>query len=253
MTAFLDALAFLTRLAPARRCEPAALGRCVPFFAPAGLVLGALCTAAACLAQAFMACLPAFEAAKPFSFALAALLWLGLEIWLSRGMHWDGLADLTDAAGAPAPRFWEILKDSRLGAFGALSLLVAFCGQWTAIAWHVAARDWSGLVIAPAWGRACAVWLAASAFPRDPQSLGGLAKAGANFRTAAVHALIALGSTIVLCGVGLPWPQGLALPVVQYGLIRALAKLAREKGGFSGDFLGAAIVLGQTWFLLATL
>ncbi|MDR3357683.1 MAG: adenosylcobinamide-GDP ribazoletransferase [Desulfovibrio sp.] len=253
MTAFLDALAFLTRLAPARLCEPAALGRCVPFFAPTGLVLGMLCTAAAWLAQVFMGTLPAFEAAKPLSFALASLLWLGLEIWLSRGLHWDGLADLADAAGAPASRFWQVLKDSRLGTFGALSLLVAFCGQWTAVAWHVAVHDWPGLVLAPAWGRVCAVWLAASAFPRDSQSLGGLMKTGACFRTAAVHALIALGAVVALCGFGLSWPQGLALPIVQCGLIRVLARLARERGGFSGDFLGAAIVLGQTWFLLATL
>jgi adenosylcobinamide-GDP ribazoletransferase len=253
MTAFLGALAFLTRLAPARLCEPVAIGRCVSFFAPVGLVLGVLCTTAAWLAQAFMADLPAFEAARPFSFALAALLWLGLEMWLTRGLHWDGLADLADAAGAPGPRFWETLRDSRLGVFGALSLLVAFGGQWAAIAWHVAGREWAGLVLAPAWGRACAVWLAASALPRNPQSLGGLVKAGADCRAAAVLALTALGAVIVLYEFGLPWPQGLALPLVQYGLIRALAKLAREKGGFSGDFLGAAVILGQTWFLLATL
>ncbi|MDR1659091.1 MAG: adenosylcobinamide-GDP ribazoletransferase [Desulfovibrio sp.] len=253
MTAFLSALAFLTRLAPARLCAPAAIGRCVSFFAPVGLVLGALCTAAAWLAQAFMADLSAFEAAKPYNFALAALLWLGLEMWLTRGLHWDGLADLADAAGAPGPLFWEILKDSRLGVFGTLSLLVAFCGQWAATAWHVAGRDWTGLILAPAWGRACAVWLAASALPRNPQSLGGLVKAGASFRTAAVLALISLGMVIVLCAFGLPWLQGLALPMVQYGLVRALAKLAHEKGGFSGDFLGAAVILGQTWFLLATL
>lgn len=253
MTAFLNALAFLTRLTPARLCEPAALGRCVPFFAPAGLVLGVLCTAAAWLAQVFMVSLSAFEAAKPFCFALAALLWLSLEIWLSRGLHWDGLADLADAAGAPAPRFWEVLKDSRLGVFGALSLLLAFCGQWTAVAWHVAARDWSELILAPGWGRVCAVWLAALAFPRDSRSLGGLIKTGASFRAAAAQALMALGTVFVLCGFGLPWPQCLALPVVQCGMTCALAKLAHGKGGFSGDFLGAAIVLGQTWFLLATL
>jgi adenosylcobinamide-GDP ribazoletransferase len=253
MTAFFNALAFLTRLAPACPREPVDLGRCVSFFAPVGLVLGALCTSAAWLAQISMAGLSSSEAAKPFSFALAALLWLGLEIWLTRGLHWDGLADLADAAGAPAPRFWEVLKDSRLGVFGALALLVAFGGQWAAIAWHVADCNWSGLILAPAWGRACAVWLAASDFPRDPQSLGGLVKTGADFRTAAVHALTALGTVIVLWGFGLPWFQGLALLTVQCGLTRALAKLAREKGGFSGDFLGAAVVLGQTWFLLAVL
>ena len=246
MTAFLNALAFLTRLVPARPCEATALAHCVPFFAPVGIILGLLCTAAAFLAQTFMSNL----SAPSLVFALAALLWIGLEIWLTRGLHWDGLADIADAAGAPAPRFWEILKDSHLGVFGALSLLVTFCGQWTAIAWHVSGENWPGLILAPAWGRMCAVWLAASAHPYNPQSLGGLIKAGAGFGTAA---LPALGALLVLALFGLPWLRASVLLAVQYWLIRTLVKLAQKKGGFSGDFLGAAIVTGQSWFLLAIL
>ncbi|MDR2573150.1 MAG: adenosylcobinamide-GDP ribazoletransferase [Desulfovibrio sp.] len=254
MTAFLNALAFLTRLIPARSYDETDFARCVPFFAPTGLVLGMLCTAAAILTRTFMSTLSGFENARPLAFALAALLWLALEIWLTRGLHWDGLADLADAASSPAPRFWEILKDSRLGVFGALSLLLAFCGQWISIAWHVASCNWLLLILAPAWGRACVVWLAAAAHPHNPQSLGGLTKAGASCRIAALHALAALGAIIVLCAYSpLAWAQGLMLLAVQCWLIRVLAKLASEKGGFSGDFLGAAIVLGQSWFLLATL
>jgi adenosylcobinamide-GDP ribazoletransferase len=252
-TAFLDALAFLTRLGPARPFKSENFACCVPFFTPVGIVLGAICTACALLAQKIMDWRPALESSAVLSLTLAALVWLGLEIWLTRGLHWDGLADLADAAGAPAPRFWEILKDSRLGTFGALTLLIIFCGQWMAIARHLAACDWAVLILAPAWGRACAIWLAASSQPRYPQSLGALMKAGVNSKIAAFHALGALLTTLVLGGSSLSWPQTLALPALQCTIIHGLLRLTREKGGFSGDFLGAAIVSGQTCFLLITL
>ena len=171
---FLDALAFLSRLAPPRPCNARSLAACVPWFAPAGLVLGSLYTLAAWLFLTLLSASPAtmlFSGAVWPAAALAAWLWLALELWSARGLHWDGLADLGDAcgSGATGARFWEILRDSRLGAFGALSLLLIFSGQWLALTWHLAAGHWLPLVLAPAWGRACAVWLAASAPPRAPK------------------------------------------------------------------------------------
>ena len=76
--------------------------------------------------------------------ALAAWLWMALEAWSTRGLHWDGLADLGDASGSGAQgeRFWAILRDSRLGAFGALHLLLAFGGMWLTVCWHIKAGQW---------------------------------------------------------------------------------------------------------------
>lgn len=255
---FLDALAFLSRLAPPRNFTAQSLAACVPWFAPAGLTLGCLCTLAAWLALTFLftatGASHAMGAAWPAA-ALAAWLWLALELWSTRGLHWDGLADLTDACGSGASgvRFWEILRDSRLGAFGALSLLLIFSGQWLALAWHLAAGQWLMPVLAPAWGRACAVWLAASVPPHNPDSLGGLACAGADPTVRRVYRLGALLLVCLLAALGLSLWQGLILIVAQYWLTRRLAAQARLQGGLSGDFLGAAIELGQLWFLLATL
>lgn len=255
---FLDALAFLSRLAPPRSFTAQSLVDCVPWFAPAGLALGCLCTLAAWLALTILSTATgashAMGTAWPAA-ALAAWLWLALELWSTRGLHWDGLADLGDAcgSGASGARFREILRDSRLGAFGALSLLLIFSGQWLALAWHLAAGQWLMPVLAPAWGRACAVWLAASAPPHNPDSLGGLACAGAGPTVRRVYRLGALLLVCLLAASGLsPW-QGLVLIVTQYWLTRRLAAQARLHGGLSGDFLGAAIELGQLWFLLATL
>ena len=255
---FLDALAFLSRLAPPRSFTAQSLVDCVPWFAPAGLALGCLCTLAAWLALTILSTATgashAMGTAWPAA-ALAAWLWLALELWSTRGLHWDGLADLGDAcgSGASGARFREILRDSRLGAFGALSLLLIFSGQWLALAWHLAAGQWLMPVLAPAWGRACAVWRAASAPPHNPDSLGGLACAGAGPTVRRVYRLGALLLVCLLAASGLsPW-QGLVLIVTQYWLTRRLAAQARSHGGLSGDFLGAAIELGQLWFLLATL
>ena len=255
---FLDALAFLSRLAPPRSFTAQSLAASVPWFAPAGLALGCLCTLAAWLALTILSTATgashAMGTAWPAA-ALAAWLWLALELWSTRGLHWDGLADLGDAcgSGASGARFREILRDSRLGAFGALSLLLIFSGQWLALAWHLAAGLWLMPVLAPAWGRACAVWLAASAPPHNPDSLGGLACAGAG---PTVHRAYRLGALLLVCllaALGLSLWQGLVLIVAQYWLTRRLAAQARSQGGLSGDFLGAAIELGQLWFLLATL
>lgn len=251
---FLDALAFLSRLAPPRSFTAASLRACVPWFAAVGLVLGALFALLAALALAFFYSLSTGPAAHALGPLAAAWLWLGLELWSTRGLHWDGLADLSDAcgSGAQGARFWEILRDSRLGAFGALSLLLVFSGQWAMLAWHLAAGHWLALALAPAWGRACAVWLAASACPRETASLGGLACAGASPTLSRRYALAAVISILALLALGLNFWQGMALLVGQYWLTRRLARSARAHGGLSGDFLGAAIELGQLWFFLAT-
>lgn len=255
---FLDALAFLSRLVPPRACNAHTLAACVPWFAPAGLVLGCLYTLAAWLLLTLLSVTSGtalFSGAAWLSAALAAWLWLALELWSTRGLHWDGLADLGDAcgSGATGARFREILRDSCLGAFGALSLLLIFSGQWLALAWHLAVGHWLLLVLAPAWGRACAVWLAASAPPHSPTSLGGLACAGINPTVRRLYRLAAFLLLCLLAAQGLSLWQCLLLSGAQYWLTRHLAATARRQGGLSGDFLGAAIELGQLCFLLTTL
>lgn len=251
---FLNALAFLSRLVPPRSFTNASLIACVPWFAAVGLVLGGLFALAAALALTFFYSLSTGPAAQALGALAAAWIWLALALWSTRGLHWDGLADLGDAcgSGAQGSRFWEILRDSRLGAFGALSLLLVFSGQWAALAWHLAGGHWLVLALAPAWGRACAVWLAGSAPAHEAASLGGLACAGASPALSRAYALAAVLSIIVLLTLGLGFWQGLALLAGQYWLTRRLARIARAQGGLSGDFLGAAIEMGQLWFLLAT-
>ncbi len=57
----------------------------------------------------------------------AAALLLAFTAWITGGLHLDGLADTTDGLGGgrtPADAL-RIMKDSRVGAFGVISLSVA--------------------------------------------------------------------------------------------------------------------------------
>lgn len=251
---FHDALAFLTRLVPPRAggtgADFAAATCC---FAPVGLLLGGVLTLAAWLAHRATAYAP-FDGA--LAAALSGWVWLALDIWATRGLHWDGLADLGDAAGSGASGegFRNILRDSRLGAFGALHLLLAFSGQWLAVAGHAAAERWLLLLLAPAWGRAAAVWLAAWTPAREDSALGRLTCEGTGPRLGRAYLALGAGMLALPACLGLcPLRQLLLAGFVQFALTRRLHCMALAQGGLSGDFLGACIQWSQLCFLLCTL
>ena len=177
-------------------------------------------------------------------------------------MHWDGLADLGDAfgSGATGENFWRIMKDSRLGAFGALSLLLLVMGNAILAGLHLsrALSDDSAfslilLAMAPAWGRLTPVFLAARQKPWPESGLGRLfcdnlsswARRGS---TLFGLAILALSWFCGVSGLGL-----LCLIAVESALILGLAKIASSRGGLSGDFFGAAIECSQTLFLFFSL
>jgi len=63
-----------------------------------------------------------------------ALLMVATEIYLTRGLHLDGLADWADSVGGfhQRKKRLAIMKDSALGAFGVLALIVVLLAKWIA-------------------------------------------------------------------------------------------------------------------------
>ena len=59
---------------------------------------------------------------------VAACLSTAWTVWLTGAFHEDGLADLADGLGGSydRERALEIMKDSRIGSFGAIALVLAF-------------------------------------------------------------------------------------------------------------------------------
>ncbi len=230
--ALLTALAFLSRLAPACRLEISALSASVRYFAVAGLCIGAVQVAAPALLLCWRPDLPLF----------AAWLYVAGGFVVTRGLHWDAVADMGDAwgSGAEGEAFWRVLKDSRMGAYGGMSLLLTFSLLACCVFMLCAAGNWLALALAPAWGRLCGTLLAGAAAPRSAAqvSLGGMACAGATRPVCWVSAV--LGGLAVFCW--LPPPAALALCVCSAVLGGALRGLAVRQGGLNGDFLGAGIL-----------
>lgn len=275
MRALLDALAFLSRLPIGSGLDASRLSACLPWFFPAGLILGGLATLfswllvwlplSPCLASvtdlpvsADVACQGSAPgqaicvARMVILPLLTAMVWLCFLAWLTRALHWDGLADLADAAGSGAggERFWQIMHDSRMGSFGGLAMLAVFLLQWLALAWHLAVGAWVLPILATGWGRACAVCLAGMASPHPKSCLGRLACAGAGSGLVGWHLGLgfALATGLAFSCHGL-W-QCLLMYATTLALLMRLAALARKNGGLSGDFIGAGVELGQLCFLL---
>jgi adenosylcobinamide-GDP ribazoletransferase len=98
---------------------------------------------AALLLGAFLWLLPT----TPWTPLLAALLSTAGTLWLTGGFHEDGLADVADGLGGSAPpeRALEIMKDSRMGAYGVMALVMALLTKLALIALLLSAMQ-------PFWG-----------------------------------------------------------------------------------------------------
>lgn len=233
------ALAFLTIFpGPRQACSEADIISSVPFYPLVGAVLGALLAAAA---WAMHMLLPPLVA----GFAL-----VGVCAALTRGLHWDGLADVADAWGARAEgdRFWAIVKDSRMGAFGALAMVLGVGLQGAALGNLCAAARFEPIFLAPCLGRLACLALASAGRPWARPGLGSLALRGATPQALGANLLAA----ILLAGLAMPLTRLLAaLGASSIGL-GLLLRLARRHQGLNGDFLGAAIVWTETMVLVCS-
>ncbi|MDR1545303.1 MAG: adenosylcobinamide-GDP ribazoletransferase, partial [Deltaproteobacteria bacterium] len=168
MKPLLHALAFLT-IAPLRfseRLEPEDFGRLPGYYPLVGLFLG--------LAAAVLAWV-AYLAAAPAGFAATALA--ACQIIFTRGFHLDGLADAADAllSHRSLEKKFEILKDSRQGAFGVTAIVLDLLLKTSLLA--ALAPDGrfltAPLILYPVWGRLTASIVAVRSDSARPES-GGL-------------------------------------------------------------------------------
>ncbi|SNS46649.1 adenosylcobinamide-GDP ribazoletransferase [Tropicimonas sediminicola] len=167
--------------------------------------------------------------------AFAAGMALAVQVVLTGAMHEDGLADSADGlwGGWTRERRLEIMKDSRIGSYGVLALVLAIGLRWSLLA------ALGPLLLAPLLGAAllsrAAMTGVMAALPnaRTDGLSRSIGRPGAG---AAVLAMaLALGLSLALLG-----PQALLLAALAGLASLACAALARAKlGGQTGDILGA--------------
>jgi adenosylcobinamide-GDP ribazoletransferase len=249
LSEFLVCLRFYTRLPlPAQPHEQAP--HAIPDFSrAAGLVpiAGALIGAGGALVLALAASL----GLAPL---LAATLSIAGLVLMTGAMHEDGLADLCDGfGGANVERKLQIMKDSRLGTFGAAALVLSLILRIGALAGLVTAGIGLAagvLVAAGAVSRAAGLLPLVLLRPARPDGagFGATAPSAGALRIAAVLAFLC-ACLPIFAGVGLPRVLGACIlaTLAAYGTA-ALAR--RQLGGQTGDVAGAAQQVSEIAVLL---
>lgn len=178
----------------------------------------------------------------------SAAIALGIGAAITGALHEDGLADIADGFGGGRDRDakLEIMRDSRLGTYGALITIVSFTTKASALSALSGVVAVAGLAACHALARGGLSAMAVSLpFARKD---GLAATAGRpSLATAVTSALLALAIAFI----ALPWfvaivaAGGAALSVVA---VRSLAR--RQIGGQTGDVLGAAEQIAEAVVLL---
>jgi adenosylcobinamide-GDP ribazoletransferase len=239
MRALLVAVAFLTRL-PVRAgdVQEVELARSVGFFPVIGLVLGAVMAGAQVLSGPVLG--------SP----LTAALLVALSALLTGALHLDGLADFFDGLGGgrgDPTRILAIMRDSRIGAHGAVALVIVLAGKLIASADLVQAHAAWAILTAPIAARWMVVMLIAGARYAREQGLGKPFTEHVRALDAAWATLLALLCLSVV-GRDVLYPTLCAILAMT-----AVGAFARHKlGGLTGDIYGAAIELGELAFLVAS-
>lgn len=224
------ALAFLTPFGGAAMPSPAALGW-FPFVgAGMGLALGGIW----------------WTADRLWAAPVAAAVVVAADLALTGMLHFDGLVDSADGLLPPLDRErrLEAMADPASGAFGVGVAVVVLLLRWAALATLVP----SPVLLGALW---CASRLAMAGFARSvPYARpSGLASAFLQPGRARLPvAGILLGATLTAMG-GSDAVLGVAVLALAAAVVVALA--VRRLGGFTGDVLGAAGMVGETAGLLA--
>lgn len=232
-----SALQFLTRLpVPDPGWETGRLRRASRYFALVGAFIGT--------AQGLV-WLGALWVLPP---AVAAGLALGAGLLLTGALHEDGLADTADGlgGGTTRDRALEIMRDSRIGTYGAAAVVLSLGLRWAALASLGGEAGALALVIAATAGRALLVPATALAPYARGEGLGGAMGGGAG----PVEIAVALGTLLLVSAAAGP-AGGLAVLAAAGAGALMLWRLVARLGGYTGDGLGAIAVLAETAALIA--
>lgn len=237
---FLNAVGFLTviPLRSKKPWQPGDLGRSALFYPLVGALMGALTAGANYLLTLV------------FPHLLTAALTLCFWIFISGGLHLDGVADCFDGMfnASPPERRLEIMKDSRLGTFGGLGLILLILLKFSCLYTLPAPKIWLLLPFAMASSR----WLLLLAGKQPNARPGGL---GAEFSSSLkpLHFIVA-GLTILILTGAATWQLGWMAPVALLAahlLAFFIFFIAKSRlGGLTGDIFGLIVEFSELLVLL---
>lgn len=234
---------FLTRLpTPAIDTGDRELMRASWCFPVVGTVIGAVGGVAAWLGHSL-----------GLPIVATALITIAATAFVTGALHEDGLSDLADGFGGGRDKTAKIaiMRDSRIGAYGVLALILVVGLKVSAIAAILDAGDMATTIIALIVPHAGArALIPPVTLLLENASDTGLGDMAGKPKTSTVQAALAI--TVVGFIVLLPFSTALIAAATGCAAAGAVAVLAqRQIGGYTGDVLGAVEQIVETAILLA--
>lgn len=240
---FLCALGLLTRIPvpPAADFEPGRLARASRYYPLVGQLVG------------LFSALVHLAAVQVLPTVVAALLAVAAATLITGALHEDGLADTADGLGGGRDRDQRlaIMKDSRIGTYGALALGLTTALKVAALAGLPPALVPAALVAAHGIARAADVIAMSSLPSAGAPGAGKLELSG--------HAPMAFETALAVALAA--WPllflpfAGWLLGLLAAACVAVLIALAARRliGGWTGDVLGAVEQGVEALFLVGLL
>lgn len=236
MTPFWIALQFLTVLPIELKTIPTALqnGRAILFYPLVGLIIGGILFLISCL----LVKLPVI---------LLATIIMTLWVWLTGGLHLDGLADTADAwvgGFGDKLRTLQIMKDPSCGPIGVLSLVVICLIKFVLVYVLIEQQQALFLILVPALGRVVpSILFLTTTYVREK----GLGRSLTDHLPKTASWIIT--GLILLLTLYWKWQGLVAVSGFLMSLVYLRHLFIKRIGGITGDTVGAAIELSETVLL----
>lgn len=180
--------------------------------------------------------------------SIQALCVMIAYLWISGGLHLDGFGDTIDGifSSRDHDRMMEIMKDSRLGSFGAIALILLFLTTWSSLT-EILPDYPVAILLMPILGRYCAIQ--ACCFTTYARGGGGLGKRVVEM-TRPWHVLI---YCIMVLGIAYLVLQLAGIIVAVLTMLTGILLMFYIKhrvGGMTGDTIGMTIEFTQAAYLV---
>ncbi len=199
------------------------------WFPIVGLILGSLIVSAGLLTNL----------ATAGWYEITAFVMITLSAWLTRGFHLDGLSDCADGfwGGFNPEKILYIMKDSCVGAFGSIAMILIILGKWIALTRLVEYGEWHWIIAALVISRTMQVLLASTQpYARPEGGTGAKFITHAQPRNSITSLIIMYIILILIIGINL---TTFIIPVIAIALTFSIGTWSRRRiGGITGDILG---------------
>ncbi|CAM3028281.1 adenosylcobinamide-GDP ribazoletransferase [Acinetobacter celticus] len=237
MTAFWIALQFLTTFPVQLKAMPTPQqnGQSLLFYPVVGLMIGVILFAIASVLHAV-------------PIVLLSSILLVIWIWLTGGLHLDGLADTADAwvgGLGDAERTLKIMKDPACGSIGVLSLIIICILKWSAIYLLLQKQMYIALLLFPVLGRVAPLILFLTTNYVRAKGLGSSIASTMPRKSAWLLVMVIVCGSFYFSWLGL-----IACMSMLIGLWYLRRKFIQRIGGITGDTVGASIEIIECISLL---